>query len=210
MGQQHDFYLVPTGNPVSRSALDRGFLACFQQPSALRSANLDSSGLRDVLTRIFNLIRTSRPSSGPERLYPAFPCWPWHGYSIHPRGPNTASFRADPRTSLLSVGARARPSAHKTLIERAERRSGRHYSLRNVFEPKAIDPRPRDVTRSAAAAPRSSAASRRTASGSDALPLRVTSNSARASRADRHSSADRSAGFLAFLLCSRRSGIFNG
>ncbi len=43
MGQQHDFYLVQTGNLVPRSASWRGFLACFQQPNPLRSANLDSS-----------------------------------------------------------------------------------------------------------------------------------------------------------------------
>ena len=45
MGQQHDFYLVQTGNLVPRSASWRGFLACFQQPNPLRSANLDSSGI---------------------------------------------------------------------------------------------------------------------------------------------------------------------
>ena len=43
MGQQHDFYLVQSGNLVPRAALWRGFLACFQQPSLLRPANLDSS-----------------------------------------------------------------------------------------------------------------------------------------------------------------------
>ena len=43
MGQQHDFYLVQSGNLVPRVALWRGFLACFQQPSLLRPANLDSS-----------------------------------------------------------------------------------------------------------------------------------------------------------------------
>ena len=45
MGQQHDFYLVQSGNLVPRSAHWRDFLACFQQPSPLRSANLDSSDL---------------------------------------------------------------------------------------------------------------------------------------------------------------------
>ena len=45
MGQQHDFYLVQSGNLVPRAALWRGFLACFQQPSLLRPANLDSSDL---------------------------------------------------------------------------------------------------------------------------------------------------------------------
>ena len=43
LGQQHDFYLVQSGNLVPRAALWRGFLACFQQPSLLRPANLDSS-----------------------------------------------------------------------------------------------------------------------------------------------------------------------
>ena len=46
MGQQHDFYLVQSGNLVPRAALWRGFLACFQQPSLLRPANLDSSDLK--------------------------------------------------------------------------------------------------------------------------------------------------------------------
>ena len=46
MGQQHDFYLVQSGNLVPRAALWRGFLACFQQPSLLRPANLDSSGVK--------------------------------------------------------------------------------------------------------------------------------------------------------------------
>ena len=46
MGQQHDFYLVQSGNLVPRAALWRGFLACFQQPSLLRPANLDSSGFQ--------------------------------------------------------------------------------------------------------------------------------------------------------------------
>ena len=45
MGQQHDFYLVQSGNLVPRAALWRGFLVCFQQPSLLRPANLDSSDL---------------------------------------------------------------------------------------------------------------------------------------------------------------------
>ena len=45
MGQQHDFYLVQSGNLVPRSAHWRDFLACFQQPSPLRSANLDSSDI---------------------------------------------------------------------------------------------------------------------------------------------------------------------
>ena len=45
MGQQHDFYLVQSGNLVPRAALWRGFLACFQQPSLLRPANLDSSDI---------------------------------------------------------------------------------------------------------------------------------------------------------------------
>ena len=47
MGQQHDFYLVQSGNLVPRSAHWRDFLACFQQPSPLRSANLDSSDFGD-------------------------------------------------------------------------------------------------------------------------------------------------------------------
>ncbi len=51
MGQQHDFYLVQTGNLVPRSASWRGFLACFQQPNPLRSANLDSSGKDYVVLR---------------------------------------------------------------------------------------------------------------------------------------------------------------
>ena len=46
MGQQHDFYLVQSGNLVPRAALWRGFLACFQQPSLLRPANLDSSDVK--------------------------------------------------------------------------------------------------------------------------------------------------------------------
>ena len=51
MGQQHDFYLVQSGNLVPRAALWRGFLACFQQPSLLRPANLDSSGWKYVANR---------------------------------------------------------------------------------------------------------------------------------------------------------------
>ena len=51
MGQQHDFYLVQSGNLVPRAALWRGFLACFQQPSLLRPANLDSSD-PDSLRRV--------------------------------------------------------------------------------------------------------------------------------------------------------------
>ena len=43
MGQRNDFYLLPTGNLVSRSALCRRYLACFQHQPLLRSANLDSS-----------------------------------------------------------------------------------------------------------------------------------------------------------------------
>ena len=48
MGQQHDFYLVQSGNLVPRAALWRGFLACFQQPSLLRPANLDSSDFKPL------------------------------------------------------------------------------------------------------------------------------------------------------------------
>ena len=57
MGQQHDFYLVQSGNLVPRSAHWRDFLACFQQPSPLRSANLDSS---DASRRRLNRLGASR------------------------------------------------------------------------------------------------------------------------------------------------------
>ena len=52
MGQQHDFYLVQSGNLVPRAALWRGFLACFQQPSLLRPANLDSSDPNQAMLSI--------------------------------------------------------------------------------------------------------------------------------------------------------------
>ena len=40
----------------------------------------------------------------------------------------------------------------QTLIERAERRSGRHCSLRNLLEPKTVDPRPVKMVHRAASA----------------------------------------------------------
>ena len=59
MGQQHDFYLVQSGNLVPRAALWRGFLVCFQQPSLLRSANLDSSDLDYSLDDDYFIFRPS-------------------------------------------------------------------------------------------------------------------------------------------------------
>ena len=65
---------------------------------------------------------------------------------------------------MTSAGRRQGSSIRsQTLIERPERRSGRHCSLRNPLEPKTVDPRPVNATRLAAAAPRSCAACRRTA-----------------------------------------------
>ncbi len=60
MGQQHDFYLVQSGNLVPRAALWRGFLACFQQPSLLRPANLDSSDLKHRITNAVSESLNSR------------------------------------------------------------------------------------------------------------------------------------------------------
>ena len=79
--------------------------------------------------------------------------------------------RATPNTTstlhITSAGRRQGSSVRsQTLTERTERRSGRHGSLRECFwEPRAVDPRPGNATRSAQAAPRSDAACRRTACG---------------------------------------------
>ena len=49
---------------------------------------------------------------------------------------------------MTSAGRRQGSSIRsQTLIERAERRSGRHCSLRNLLEPKTVDPRPVNATR---------------------------------------------------------------
>ena len=61
-------------------------------------------------------------------------------------GTVTVSTRAAPNTTstlhMTSAGRRQGSSIRsQTLIERAERRSGRHCSLRNLLEPKTVDPR---------------------------------------------------------------------
>ena len=56
---------------------------------------------------------------------------------------------------IISAGGRQGAFiGSQTLSEGTERHSGRHCSLRDCFlEPKAVDPRPGNATRSAAAAP---------------------------------------------------------
>ena len=64
---------------------------------------------------------------------PGFPFWPWHGRSIHPRCP---AYQVFSRCTLhiTSAGKPQGPSVRsQTLIEWAERHSGRHCSLPNLF-----------------------------------------------------------------------------
>ena len=70
MGQQHDFYLVQSGNLVPGAALWRGFLVCFQQPSLLRSANLDSSDLTDTFYMPRSAVQTRQPGAVLLRSFP--------------------------------------------------------------------------------------------------------------------------------------------
>ena len=94
MGQQHDFYLVQTGNLVPRSASWRGFLACFQQPSPLRSANLDSSGIEAKSAKqIFQRPHILNPLIAriPAGVDPAF-------------GPSAPTVRANPIDEVMRRG----------------------------------------------------------------------------------------------------------
>ena len=72
--------------------------------------------------------------------------------------PNTTSFRAEPCTSPPPVGRQGSSVCSQTLLERAERCSGRQCSLRNLFRAKIVDPHPGNATHPAQAAPRSCAA----------------------------------------------------
>ena len=68
-----------------------------------------------------------------EPIEPGFPFWPWHDRSIHPRCP---AYQVFSRCTLhiTSAGRPQGPSVRsQTLIEWAERHSGRHCSLPNLF-----------------------------------------------------------------------------
>ena len=98
---------------------------------------------------------------------------------IHPRCPEYHV----PCTSPPPVGARARPSAHRPCLSGLNGAPGRQCSLRNVLEPKTVDPHPVNATHPAQAAPRSVAACRRTAAGSDTPRPAGASNTVRVLRA---------------------------
>ncbi len=81
--------------------------------------------------------------------------------------PNTTSFRAEPCTSPPPVGARARPSAHRRCLSGLNGAPADNAPCETFWEPKTVDPHPINATHPAQAAPRSVAACRRTAAGSD-------------------------------------------
>ena len=79
------------------------------------------------------------------------------------------SFRAEPCTSPPPVGARARPSAHRRCLSGLNGAPADNARAETFLEPKTVDPHPGNATHPAQAAPRSVAACRRTAAGSDTL-----------------------------------------
>ena len=81
--------------------------------------------------------------------------------------PNTTSLRAEPCTSPPPVGARARPSAHRRCLSGLNGAPADNAPCETFWEPKTVDPHPINATHPAQAAPRSVAACRRTAAGSD-------------------------------------------
>ena len=94
--------------------------------------------------------------------------------------PNITSFRAEPCTSPPPVGARARPSAHRRCLSGLNGAPADNAPCETFLEPKTVDPHPGNATHPAQAAPRSSAACRQTAAGSDTPRPAAASNTARA------------------------------